>query len=323
MLSLMDLNQDGYDDIVIGAKNNCEAGYAAGKIYIYFGCNPMDTLPDCWVHGESSNLYVGNYPLGWCGYKRGGYIAFSTPDYPGGYFSGIYNGKAYLLKGGAGMDSIPDLTMVGVDTFTELGRATAAFGFLGTDTLGELGVSLFNPTTPYYPGQGNIYTGKATMTQEVSGYIRGRWANDWVVNMGRAGDVAGDGKEEALFANASADSNRTVWLCRYTGPDGATGRPFETVDVPGLKLFQNVPNPFKQLTMIKYQITKSEMVSLKVYNIAGQLMKTLLDGNQTGGVNKVQWDGRNEKGQVVSGGIYFYKLKSGGQTCIKKMILLR
>ncbi|MCK4695532.1 MAG: T9SS type A sorting domain-containing protein, partial [Candidatus Cloacimonetes bacterium] len=60
-----------------------------------------------------------------------------------------------------------------------------------------------------------------------------------------------------------------------------------------------------------------------IYNIKGQKIKTLLNDKMDAGFHKVIWDGRDSNGKRVSSGIYFYKLKTGKFTSIKKMILLR
>ena len=65
------------------------------------------------------------------------------------------------------------------------------------------------------------------------------------------------------------------------------------------------------------------MVNLKVYNIQGQLVKTLADRVQGAGVYSVTWDGRDEQGQAAGNGVYFCKLNCNGRTQSKKIILMR
>ena len=325
VLSGMDLNGDGFDDITIGAMNNCEASYAAGKIYVYFGGNLMDTLPDTWVHGEISNYYLGDYPLGWCGSRQNGYISFSSPDYPGGYGGGNYQGKVYLLKGGRGMDSIPDITKVGADTFAWLGKMTKCLGRLSYDSLSELGIAIGNASAVMEgEGQCEIWLGKETMTTDSTGYMQGRWSTDYLLNLAAAGDVDNDGAGEVLFSNPQGYSQKTVWLCKYTGPDGVAGQPpVEPFRVYSSKLFQNRPNPFSHQTIIKYQVAKAGKVSLKVYNIAGQMVRTLADEDKKVGSYEVRWNVCDDNGQRISNGIYIYQLNIGGERMAKKMILLR
>jgi hypothetical protein len=324
VVSGMDLNGDGFDDIAIGAKDNSESYYLAGKIYVYFGGNPMDTLPDIWFHGEIPNYSIGWYPLGWCGSRQNGYISFSSPDYPGGYGSGNYQGKVYLLKGGPGMDSIPDITKVGADTFTWLGKMTRCLGRLSDDSLSELGIVLGNASAVMEgEGQCEIWLGKETMTTDSTGYMQGRWSTDYLLNMAAAGDVDKDGKDEVLFSNPQGYSQKTVWLCKYTGPDGVAGQPVNNEQLAINNVLQNSPNPFSHQTTIKYQVSQSGKVSLKVYNIAGQVVRVLANEDKKVGSYEVRWNGCDDDGQRVSNGIYIYQLKTGGESMVKKMTLLR
>lgn len=88
-------------------------------------------------------------------------------------------------------------------------------------------------------------------------------------------------------------------------------------------VYQNAPNPFNQATTIRYQMSKPGNVSLKVYNIAGQLVKTLIDGNKQPGYYSVNWDGKDEKGCKISNGIYLYQLQTTNCSKTYKMVVLR
>jgi len=83
-------------------------------------------------------------------------------------------------------------------------------------------------------------------------------------------------------------------------------------------LHQNDPNPFNPSTKIKYEIKGSKHVSIKIYNLSGQYIETLLDELQTTGKHEITW-----KPKGIPGGIYFYQLKAGGFSEIKKLILER
>jgi hypothetical protein len=94
--------------------------------------------------------------------------------------------------------------------------------------------------------------------------------------------------------------------------------------LPSLSLQQNVPNPFNPATRISYEIPDGGAnISLRVYDVSGQLVKTLVNGFQSSGTRTVTWHGRNDMGQPVTSGIYFYKLTGPSFSETKKMILLR
>ncbi len=89
-------------------------------------------------------------------------------------------------------------------------------------------------------------------------------------------------------------------------------------------LFNAYPNPFNPTTTIKYSVKERAHVSLKVYNAAGQLIRTLVDEVQAPDqIQPVTWDGGNNAGQTVSSGVYFYKLVTKNFSQTKKMVLLK
>jgi hypothetical protein len=89
------------------------------------------------------------------------------------------------------------------------------------------------------------------------------------------------------------------------------------------ELYQSYPNPFNNQTIIKYDLLKSCQVSLTIYNILGQKVKTLVKERQAAGSKTVSWDGKDEKGKDLASGIYFYQLKAGEVTQTKRMVLLK
>jgi len=89
-------------------------------------------------------------------------------------------------------------------------------------------------------------------------------------------------------------------------------------------LSQNYPNPFNPSTVISYQISKPANVTLEIYNVNGQKIRTLVNKQQQAGINEVTWNGKDNGGKQVVSGVYFYKLKVGDNIVdVKKMILLK
>ncbi|KPL00276.1 MAG: hypothetical protein AMJ90_08590 [candidate division Zixibacteria bacterium SM23_73_2] len=93
--------------------------------------------------------------------------------------------------------------------------------------------------------------------------------------------------------------------------------------VNSFTLSQNYPNPFNPQTAIEYTLNSPCCVTLKIYNIRGQLIKALVDVNQNKGFHRITWDGKNEKGEETSSGIYFCRLKAGDYVITKKMVKLK
>ena len=88
-------------------------------------------------------------------------------------------------------------------------------------------------------------------------------------------------------------------------------------------LYQNYPNPFNPITNIKYYIPRSSFVTLKIYDMLGNEIKTLIMEEKYRGKYSVTWDGRNNEGKKVSSSIYFCQLEASGNKMIRKMILLK
>jgi hypothetical protein len=101
------------------------------------------------------------------------------------------------------------------------------------------------------------------------------------------------------------------------GPDG-----LDVVRAFGLK--QNSPNPFNPVTTIEFEVRTPGAVQLRIYDARGQVVRTLLDREYaTPRPDQVRWDGRDDAGQVVPSGMYFYKLFAGTDTATRKMLLLK
>lgn len=113
-----------------------------------------------------------------------------------------------------------------------------------------------------------------------------------------------------------------VYLKVKPFPSGVAGRP-EQMAVRVFSLDQNRPNPFNGQTSIKYQLPSEGKVKINVYNISGQLVRTLVDAKQSPGLYNVAWNGRDNAGRPVSAGVYFYRLNAGDANLTKKMVLLK
>ncbi len=100
--------------------------------------------------------------------------------------------------------------------------------------------------------------------------------------------------------------------------------PSPTLDSPlpqEIFLKPNYPNPFNNETVIEYGLPVAGRVKLVVYNLIGQVVRTLVDDHQPAGFKRAQWDGRDNQGWQVSSGIYFIRLEAGSQKLIRKVLL--
>lgn len=98
----------------------------------------------------------------------------------------------------------------------------------------------------------------------------------------------------------------------------------DPVELPSsFALEQNYPNPFNPSTEIAFTLSDSGPVSLEVFNIVGQRVKTLLDDRAISGSQSVVWDGTSDSGGDVGSGVYLYRLTVGERTVARKMVLVR
>jgi len=95
------------------------------------------------------------------------------------------------------------------------------------------------------------------------------------------------------------------------------------LQTPDINLYQNYPNPFNPSTVIAYELKQSGDMELSVYNLKGQLVKTLKKAFQTKGRYEIQWDGKDMQGKQMSSGVYFYQLKTKHNTISKKCLMIK
>jgi hypothetical protein len=116
----------------------------------------------------------------------------------------------------------------------------------------------------------------------------------------------------------------TVWMDKLEVHKAPTGVAPDPRFLPAdYNLFQNYPNPFNPATTISYSLPKTSNVTLKVYDLLGREVKTLVSTEQNRGLHRVQWNGENNFGSKVASGIYLYRIEAGNFNVTKKMILLK
>jgi hypothetical protein len=98
----------------------------------------------------------------------------------------------------------------------------------------------------------------------------------------------------------------------------------EESNVPiSFSLKQNYPNPFNAETVIEYSLPREGQVKITIYNLLGQKVKDLVDQKLSAGHQKISWDGKNDRGEVISSGIYFYRMEANEFTQVRKMVFLK
>lgn len=158
------------------------------------------------------------------------------------------------------------------------------------------------------------------------------WTNDWAhpptleldppltINAGerlRISTIYNNTTNQTIrFGPLSTDEMQFLFYIYYSGTVSSVAE--NEVAPEQFELSQNYPNPFNPATEIKYTLPKNEVVSLTVYNVEGQIVKELLHQFQAAGEHRVTFDARH-----FASGVYFYKLRAGGFTLTRKMLLAR
>jgi hypothetical protein len=140
---------------------------------------------------------------------------------------------------------------------------------------------------------------------------------------------------EVMF-NVTGDASSAVIKSAYsvnggafqTGPDygklSTTAVETEDNSLPKIfEVYQNYPNPFNPSTLIRFSIPEAGFVTVKIFDILGRNINTLVNSEFKAGVYNVQWNGENSFGSKVASGTYFYQVKTGSNVSTKKMLLIK
>jgi len=142
--------------------------------------------------------------------------------------------------------------------------------------------------------------------------------DDLVAGLGNDGTARGvwtddrDGSFDIYSQNLNGD-----------GSLGPAASPVPGSALVGIRLDQNHPNPFNPATDIVFSLPSRQHVVLRVFDARGRLVRTLLDAEAGPGTRTVRWDGRNDRGIEIPSGMYLYRMESGGDSQVRKMIMTK
>lgn len=274
------------------------------------------------VHEGGYNYYGGSARVEHIQFREE--IVFSIPA--GTYADGLYadlSGRmvgTYASEVGAGAQIIGWVSF-GFAVY-DTGILSVGLGDAGSFRIDEpisLTVMLASPGSSF-----SVLT-EVTKTLSVYHHRNLAWAVEY--NTG-SGYVIGSSENDfygGIQITAIDPPDGVTW----TSESGVFLSDLSSTELPGIPdrishLHQNRPNPFNPQTTIAFDLPSEQAVSLRVYDVAGRLMDTLLsDAPANAGRNEVVWRGRDTAGRVVPAGIYFYRLTAGGYTETKRMVLVK
>ncbi|MDI6739444.1 MAG: FlgD immunoglobulin-like domain containing protein [Candidatus Edwardsbacteria bacterium] len=167
------------------------------------------------------------------------------------------------------------------------------------DTLGVRVVNIAAPANPYETGYYQIRT-----LYPGDGATAANGVSLW------------DGKVYVCY------QSKGLQVFQYYGPTGVAEMTNDELRIK-TSLGPNRPNPFTASTTIRYSLSSPGLVTLAVYNVMGQKVRTLVNGQQQDGAHEVNWNGKNDAGKQLSAGVYFCRLESGNYKVITKMVKLK
>ncbi len=228
---------------------------------------------------------------------------------------GAANG--YIYNGGNAFDTIQDFIIV--PSFEQL----EPIGDVNNDSFPDFIVG-----EQPFKGRAWIYYGGPT----ADGFVDIKvdppfYINNFGKSIKGLGDVNGDGIDD--FAVGSMSNESGWWngyvhvFAGYNGIPTDVEYEYEPNLPEDFVLEQNYPNPFNPTTTIEFQLPQREHVTLSIYNTLGQKIRTLINKELTVGSYSIDWDGKNRGGNIVSSGVYIYKLETLETTLSKKMLLLK
>ncbi len=130
--------------------------------------------------------------------------------------------------------------------------------------------------------------------------------------------------EIMIVHTISGDYEFDISEINYIDFDPVSAEDFETFfsKIP-IRFLKNYPNPFNPITNIQFDLTQAGKTEVKIFNIKGQKVKTLLDQELDVGFHNIVWSGKDDNGKRVASGVYLYKVIVNKQEKIRKMILIK
>jgi hypothetical protein len=335
--SSCDLNDDGFDDLVMMGYDTRDPDPMSGKRYnyleVYFGGADLDFDRDLYLKGSET-------PWGkvLCMDATGDGIQdllWSTNN-PDRRRHGPQPNQAVLIfNGGKDFDLKYDFIIPHPDTgwsqVSNFGDVLANAGDMNGDGYDDILIGA--PYSFYSCGMMFVYCGGPaldTFFDAAKGQLEEGFFGR---SLAGVGDVNGDGLSDIIVGAPTFDWNyRFGYFAILLGdrripsdvlPEYQFPEPPPPPPPESYALGQNYPNPFNGRTEISYDLPEKVFVRLSITDILGRTVRTIVAGEQEPGNHACAWDGRDQGGKEAPGGVYFYKMEAGDCVQVKSMTLVR
>ncbi len=317
-----DVNGDGYDDFIVGWDTYYPT-YSTG-VDLYFGDSITDSLSKLRLTGDVNSVHFGKIGRGKGDINGDGFYDIIISDW-GDSTGGVEGaGRVFVYLGGNKVDNVPDISLSRGLYKDAFGTHLCMAGDINRDGYDDILVS----APRYYPELNEVllYFGCSPMDTILDGAIIEENVNDDLGACAYAGYVNNDFYSAFIISAPQYKDSNNVVVCKvyiYSLGD-------EEIHIPRCKV-SAFPNPFSTLTTIEYHIAstlgREAQVSLKIYNVAGQIVKTLVDEKKTPDSYYLYWNGRDNGGNSMANGVYFCRIIAKGSVssdcATSKLLLLK
>jgi len=301
-----DINQDGYDDLIIGASQDLKQ--EDGQAYLIYGGDQISLTNSVLFEGDSAKVFgsFGRVVSGLGDINADGLSDFAIMAcHYFRIFSGIDNKilEIYLDKNDGSFYSIRGKNDIDGDNITDL----ILIGYLKFVNNQNYTRLLF------YNGRNDIDT---TYNEEI--------AYGHYFDVSNIGDLNNDGNKDIIVGDLYEGRGKIFF---YSFGEINSIYEGKQIIINNFQINQNYPNPFNNQTQINYYTPHNCDIDFNIYDSQGRKMRSLISKKQNAGNYSIIWDGKNDAGVPVPSGIYFYQLVlrgSGNQQIItKKMVYLK
>jgi len=347
---LGDINQDSYDDFAISSPYNWSDG--RGYVYLFWGGDTISWERSITFTSDTLEDFFGTSVANIGDVNTDSYedIAIGAPN----SLSSEDTGKVYIYYGGEQMDNNPDTILISNNTIDDFGRIIKNARDLNGDEVIDFCIAWGPYILIYTFGLNNPISINSGYSIDTGGDINKDGYSDLIIgdewkikiylgsesfdttydlsiddidsvgfapNISFAGDINNDGYDDVFAAANFPDPGNPVGKVFIFSYNKTSDVRDETGNFPyNFQLYQNYPNPFNPITTIKYELPERSLVTLKVFDVLGNELATLISEEKSAGEYKIELDASKYN---LSSGIYFYRLQSGSFVNTKKMILLK
>jgi FG-GAP repeat/Secretion system C-terminal sorting domain len=304
-----DLNKDGYGDFLAGAPQfqSISPTFRGGKAYLFYGgpnigfSNSALLVGDSVRPGQFGKVVAGLGDVNGDGYNDIGIMAEK--------FIKILSGK-----------TLEPIFRLNVDTLAWAFQTVVGLGDLNKDGLSDIGTGVQDRANRY-SGMLRVYLGKETPDTLPDYEISGTSDNGYFAcSIAGVGNIKGEGSREIAVGQNDAygaSGPGHTFILSLDVPNGVKEN-IVSKSPTEYRLYQNFPNPFNPSTIIRYALPANALVVLKVFDLLGRDVGTLVNERQNAGSHSLRFNAAS-----LPSGVYFYQLTAGGFVHTKKLIVLR